>query len=802
MTDLFVGGSLDEVTVARPSRQVPDTSDAPPGAGATGTAPHRAPVDQLAALVTRFADLIDAERDRRVLWVPVVFGLGIGLYFALPREPALAVAAGGVLAALALRLIVRRGAIAVALTAALLCLALGFAAAKIRTLMVAAPVLAEPTRVVAITGWVERIEARQPKGFRLLLRVASIEGLAAEKTPARIRVRAAFDTLGVVPGEAVTVKGSLFPPPGPERPGGYDFARLAWFEAIGATGFLIEPPAPATLDAPPWYRAPRLAVERLRLHVSERIRAVLPGETGAVTDAIVTGERGRIQEATDAALRDAGLSHVLAISGANMAIMAGALFGFVRSLLALFPPLTLRYPIKKWASLAGFAGAAFCLVISGADSPAARAFVMIALMLLAILLDRPAVSLRNLALAALVLLALEPETLLDVGFQMSFAAVVALVTVFEWVVTWRTGKPAPPRPEGLLATAMRATGRFLAITFFSTVVASLAVAPLAVFHFHKLAQLGLIANMIVAPVFAFYIMPLVVVTLVALPFGIEALPLNLVEKGVALMLAVAHWTAGLTGSALSLPETPPLAIVLMILGGLWLALWLRPWRLLGLAGIAAGLLLSVVGGRPDVLVASDAKVIAARGADGLLTVLPVHGNSFELEDWLAADGDARDPKSVAKGQGFACDDAGCTMTVKGRLLAVAGTSEALDEDCRRADVLIVRFVLERPCAGPRLVLDLARLKRDGGHRLRLGLGGRIAIETVAAYRGRRPWTATPPAAAEADTEIAGERLEAGASTGSAKVPQHHLDRPCHRRVPVYLATKAIRKSYLLNETLV
>ncbi len=609
MTDLLIGGRLDEVEVARPSRR-PERGDVPAGvAGETGLSV----LDRAAALAARFARLLDAERDRQMLWVPVLFGLGIGLYFALPREPALALAFGLVLAALALRLLVTRGAITVAVTGALLCLTLGFAAAKVRTILIAAPVLAEPTRVVPITGWVERVEARQPKGFRIILRVATIEGLAAAQTPERVRVRAAFDTLDVRPGDAITVKGKFFPPPGPERPGGYDFARLAWFEGIGATGFLIEPPAPATLDAPPWYRAPYLAVERLRLTVSERIRAVLPGETGAVTDAIVTGERGRIPETTNQALRDAGLSHVLAISGANMAIMAGALFGFVRAVLALFPVLVLRFPIKKWAAFAGFVGALFCLILSGADSPAARAFVMIALMLLAILLDRPAVSLRNLALAALVLMTLQPEVLLDVGFQMSFAAVVALVAVFEWVVHWRSDRPGLPRPEGFVQTASRFTGRFLAVTFFSTIVASLAVAPLAVFHFHKLAQLGLIANMLVAPLFAFYIMPLVVVTLVALPFGIETLPLLLLEKGVAAMLWVAHWAAGLTGQALSVPETPAPAIALIVLGGLWMALWLRPWRLLGLAGIAAGLVLTVVGGRPDVLVASDAKVIAARG---------------------------------------------------------------------------------------------------------------------------------------------------------------------------------------------
>ncbi|MFO1169733.1 MAG: ComEC/Rec2 family competence protein [Hyphomicrobiaceae bacterium] len=741
MSDLSIG--LDQVEITRPRRPLDEDAASPGDGDETARAPTHA--GALAVLHRRFAALLDAERDRWVLWTPVCFGLGIGLYFAARQEPSPALATGLVLGALGLRLVVAKGAIAVAATGALLCLSLGFGAAKLRTLLVAAPILQQETRIGAITGWIEHVEARQPKGFRLLIRVATVEGLAPEATPALVRVRAAFDSVGVVPGDAVSVKAKLFPPAAPERPGGYDFARLAYFEGVGATGFLIEPPAPATLGAPPWWRRPSLGIERLRLWVSERIRAVLPGETGAVTDALITGERGRIPEATDTALRDAGLSHVLAISGANMAIMAGALFGFVRALLALVPVLVLRFPIKKWAALAGFVGAVFCLILSGAESPAARAFVMIALMLLALLLDRPAVSLRNLALAALVLLTMAPEVLLDVGFQMSFAAVVALVAVFEWVVAWRADKPKPPRPEGFVARSMRFWGRFLAVTFFSTIVASLAVAPLAAFHFHKLAQLGIIANMIVAPVFAFYIMPLAVVALVALPFGIETLPLVLIEKGVAVMLAVAHWAAGLTGAPLSVPETPALAIALMILGGLWMALWLRPWRLLGLAGIAAGLVLAVAGGRPDVIVASDARVVAVRGADGVLTALPVRGNAFELADWLAADGDARDAKEVAKAQGFACDAAGCVTAVRGLQVAVSETPESLDDDCRRAHILIVRFALERACSGPKLVLDAARLLRDGAHRLRIGAGGRIGVETVASYRGQRPWTGAPDA---------------------------------------------------------
>ncbi|MEZ5773866.1 MAG: ComEC/Rec2 family competence protein [Hyphomicrobiaceae bacterium] len=503
--------------------------------------------------LVRLAVRLESERDRWFLAAPAAMGAGIGLYFATPREPPVAIALAIVAAALVLRHALRKGTLEIVATGLLLAFALGFCLAKLRAEWVAAPVIGRETAPVELRGRIERLEPRG-KGARLTLRVASIEGIAPADTPYRVRIRVNFDDLGDLLGQAVKVRAVLQPPAGPDRPGGYDFARLAWFARIGATGFAVARPEP-DLGSPPFglLDSAALAIERLRQRVGARIREALPGDDGSVVEALVTGERGAIPDEVIDNLRDSGLAHILAISGFNMAIMAGALFGAVRGLLALVPRLALKAGIRRIAALAGFIGAAFCLVVSGAGSATARAFVMIALMLLASLLSRPALSMRNLATAGLVLLAIAPEQLLDAGFQMSFAAVVALMSVYEAYAERRDLLSHWGVGHGMAGRVLR----YVSGTVVSTVIAGLAVAPLAVFHFQRLAAYGVIANVVAVPLFAFLIMPLMVVALIAMPLGLEAWPLIGVRYGLRVMLWVADWVAGSRGRSSRSARSPP-----------------------------------------------------------------------------------------------------------------------------------------------------------------------------------------------------------------------------------------------------
>ena len=457
-----------------------------------------------------------AERDRWPLWIPVAMGIGIAGYFALPVEPAPWIGVAAVAA---------------------LALSGGFAAAQFRTAWVAAPVLEKEIRPAYVSGRVVASEIRV-SGRRLVLDNVRISGLAADATPATVRVTlrgSGFAAFG--PGQWVELRGALSPPPEPSAPGAYHFARQAYFSRLGGVGFafgsatVVEPPAGHGGDGM------AVAVGELRQSVTERVLAGLSGQAGAVAAALLTGERGAIHKDVLAAMRDAGLAHLLAISGLHIGLVAGILFFVSRALLAL------------WEPVVALAGTAFYLLLSGATTPTQRAFLMGGLVIVAILLDRTGISLRSVAWAAVAVLLVQPESLLGASFQMSFAAVVALVAGFEWYNLrrgWRANQTPPKRILNYL------TGVVLA-----TLIAGLATAPFAAYNFNRLADYGLAANLLSVPMTALWIMPWGVASLALMPFGLEALALTPMGWGIDGVIAVAREVASWPGAVTLLPARSP-----------------------------------------------------------------------------------------------------------------------------------------------------------------------------------------------------------------------------------------------------
>src|SRR5680860_884692 len=294
---------------------------------------------------------LEAEAERWFLWLPVLFAAGIVTYFALSTEPGPRVAVALLLAALGLLLTVRQIPVGLALGGACLAFALGFTTAQLRTEAVRAPVLASELRHVPVAGFVEKFETRRDKRDRLTLRVIAVGDLGPDTRPYRVRISTASKNTVAQTGDAVTLRATLRPPPEPVEPGGFDFARRAWFDRLGATGYATSRIEPlAAPPPPPWDISLWAAIDALRASVNNRVRAVLPGETGGIAVALITGERGGIPQQVTEAMRDSGLAHVLAISGLHMVIMAGAVFWLARAFLALVPGLALRFPIKKWAA--------------------------------------------------------------------------------------------------------------------------------------------------------------------------------------------------------------------------------------------------------------------------------------------------------------------------------------------------------------------------------------------------------------------------------------------------------------------
>jgi competence protein ComEC len=591
-----------------------------------------------------------------------------------------------------------------------------------------------------VLGFIELVEPRPKRGGRATLRVTAIAGLDASATPRRVRIRLTRAADSLKPGDAVRLTAMLTPHPAPALPDGHDFARSSYFDGIGAVGYALSAPRPdPAAGQPPMSLQVEAAIASLRQVISRRITAALPGEGGAIADALITGERGGISEATNNAFRDSGLFHILSISGLHMTIMAGAVFIAIRLLLAAVPRLALRAPVKKLAAVAAALAALAYLLISGGSFATVRSWIMISIMFLAVLLDRPAISVRNVALGALAIMAIAPESLLDVGFQMSFAAVLALVATYEAIRA-----PDDRQRESTTGWGLRGTLLFFGGIVLATLVASAAVAPFAAYHFHKSQQYAVLANLIAIPVCNVIVLPAALATLVLMPLGLEAGPLWIMGQGIGLMVWCAETVARIPGAVGHVPAIPTASFALMVGGGLWLCLWRTRWRLLGLATIAAGIGTAPTLARPDILVGRDGSLLAARVDGQSLSAINSGGATFELQRWLESDGDARNPRSVASGDAFRCDALGCTAKVKGIVVSLAREPAALADDCARAGVLVMTFPRPRGCRSAGMVIDFFDMHGKGTHAVYLGDGGAMRIETVGDARGDRPWTRAGP----------------------------------------------------------
>jgi len=675
------------------------------------------------------------------LWIPVFLGLGSVWYLALAAEPPawiapLGAVAGGLVAARW-----RKNLAVLAPALAVTAVSLGFAMADWRTARVAAPVIKSPLKFAEIEGVLLGATRRADGSTRIVIAPWHISRLEADVTPARVRINVRTQMDDVMPGDTIAVAAGLMPPPGPVAPGAFDFSRQVYFKRIGAVGYALGPVR--RLDQMPDGAAVclRFCVSRLRAALTQRIMSSLPPPQGAVAAALMTGDRGSIPEPVLQNLRDAGLAHLLAISGLHMALFAGALFWAVRAGLALVPGLALQAPVKKWAAGAALAGAFGYLLVSGASVATQRAFVMFALIFIAVMTDRPAITLRNVALAAVIVLLLTPEAVLEASFQMSFSAAAALVAFYETARPWVTHMSQAAVERGWMARA----GLYIGGIALTSIVASLATAPFAAIHFNRVVDFGLVANLAALPLIGFVVMPAALTAFIAMPVGLEGVPLWVAGQGISAILWVAEYVAAWPGAVTLVPAMPPATLGAMALGGLWLIIWKGHARWFGLAGPAFGIALAIMAPEPALLIDRDAKVIAIRMPDGSLALSGARAGKFSAQTWLRRDADRRTP-SMAAAAGFSCDDGGCVATFDGGGVSLTRTWRAAMEDCQWADVLVAPLYLPRNCSAP-LSIDRGDLTRLGAHAVYLEQGEEgthMRVETACDHIGARPWSTCPP----------------------------------------------------------
>ncbi len=696
----------------------------------------------------RLRELWRAEAPAFPLWAPVFLGLGVQIYFWAPVEPPLWLYAGLLGGAALLAALFReRAARRPLLLAALGLVILGLCLAGARARIVAAPVLpaAMDATVEGVIREVTRTAAGRPP---LVLDDLVIFGVAPGETPERAQVSLQREAHleGLAPGLRVSVFAQLGPPGGPVEPGGFDFRRDAWFKSLGAVGFARGAPVVIPEEGSPGaLRRLRLALAETRAALAAGLRSALSGETGAFAAAVIVGDRAGVDREATQALRDSNLAHLLAISGLHMGIVTGLVFGGARLLLAAIPYAARRWRTKQAAALVALLAATGYLLISGAAVATQRAYVMALVALVAVLLGRPAITLRALAVAAIAILVLTPEALTHVGFQMSFAATAAIIAGFDWLRErgWRFSAAG----EGI----GRRVGVYLLALVGTSLLAGLATGPFSAFHFNRVAHYGLLANLLAVPVMGFWVAPAALFAAALAPFGLEGPALWLMGEGIDAIMRVARLVAGLEGATSGVPAAPGIVLTLIALGGLGLCLGRSLLRPAGAAAAALGLAIWAAGdARPAVLVAPGGGLLGVMGPEGR-ALDHAKAESYAARIWLEADGDGADQREAAARPGVASEgEARIAQLPEGwRVVLLPRAERAPDAAsalCAPRTILLSAAPLDPPEGGCRLIAGDA-LARLGA--LAIDLEGKEPrIRSAAVAAGRRFWSRSADSEAE------------------------------------------------------
>ncbi|MGG5889182.1 ComEC/Rec2 family competence protein [Falsiroseomonas sp. HC035] len=680
-----------------------------------------------------------AQHGRYAPWLAVALGAGILWYFALDREPDAAppwLAAASTLAAVVLARWRALAAWAVGLVAAFL---LGMGLAGWHAARQPEP-LALPYGAVVASGRVAVVEPL-PEGVRVTLAAARLDDAAPLARPVRLRLRR-DDPARPEAGDRLTVRALLREPGAPVVPDGYDFQRAAFFSGLGGSGFAL---GPAAVEPG---QGEKLA--RLRARLEQAVTAAIPGAAGAVAAALITGTQSGIPEPAMVAMRDSGLAHLLSVSGLHMAIVMGLVFGVLRAGLALVPWVALRVPGKAVAAVGALAAGAFYMLLTGSQVPMQRCLGMAALMTLALLAGRRALSLRVLAMAAAAVLVVAPAEVLGPSFQMSFGAVLALIAGHDALRPW-LARLEPRRAwwrRGLL---------LLAGLVLTSLLAGAATAPSGLHHFGRLQVFGVLANAVAVPLTSLLVMPAALAAVLALPIGLQDWPLWAMGWGVECILLVARLVADMPGAAPAMPPLPGWGLALAAFGFCWLCLWRGGLRLFGVPVILAGLAAGLVSPPPDLLVSSDARLVALRTADGIYLYRVPGARNFARDNMLRAMGAtqalALPGQGEVAGGAISCTPTACRFQPRpGSAVAVllrgppARRGERMPpldpgQACGHAALVVALEAMEPRCRSG-VTIDRFAMWRDGAQAAWLGTAA--VIRTDRGLRGDRPWVPPVP----------------------------------------------------------
>jgi competence protein ComEC len=687
-----------------------------------------------------------------LLWSAFLLALGAATYSYLPDEPVwwflllICVVCGGVAYHTA-----RKG-VSFAVPVLLFSFLLGLSVANLHGQFGGTSILTTPIYAKFI-GRLEQVEYRA-KDERWTIAVKSIKGLSVANTPRKLLLIRRSKGARFQAGDLVEAWARLIPLQRQAFPGSFDYGRYLWARQIGGQGYLgkrvklITNTNGADISSGSMWHEAWAVIEQVRTNVAAYLVTHMEAEPAGLASALIVGKRDYLSPETKDALRLSGLAHILAISGLHMALVTLTIFGGVRLVCSFIEPLVLRYDIKKFAAWAALLAASCYLVLSGHGVATIRAYVMMVIFLGAILAGRPALTMHNVALALIIIVLSQPFSVVEPGLQMSFAATVALIAGYrylEGVERWKVWAGRSPgqtgdRLPGLVGRGVALSMRWFAGLSMTALLAGVATMPFSIAFFHQMAPLGLVANLLAMPILSLLVMPVALISLLLVPFGLQQWPLGAMEWGLAQIILIAEWVLGIS------PQTALLAVGpagLALAGALILASFaIHPNRLAIVVSVlvAVGLLtFNHLQTKPDIWIAENGRSMAARGGDERWIFAGIKESGFLAQALLKADGDLRALPAGANSNVSAisvdaslmksrCDHDACRLTISGRqtdsgaepdeqiwVVSLVKNMRAFAEECARSDVVISNLIAPMSCIQPRLIIDKARLQQHGSH---------------------------------------------------------------------------------------
>lgn len=664
----------------------------------------------------KITDIFYAERERWFSWISVLFGMGIGIYFGLSKEPSLWYTLGIIEAFILIAILLRHSREALLFLSIPAIVLLGFTYIQLDAAYIAKTPRLEGEKAIYVQGQITNVDYNSKQRQRITLE--KMQDFAGDEIKGSYKITlmpyASGKTFQV--GECVELAAKVMPPYPTTMVGGYQFDRKTFFDKINGTGYSLS--RVFVVPCGKSQTADKSVIEEIRNKIVKRIESVLPQDEAGIASALIAGVRNGISQKITNNYRDSGLAHFLSISGLHMSMLAGFMFLLVRYGVVLIPSLALRYDSKKIAAVFAVVMSFVYLLISGYSVPTQRAFLMTLIFLIGVMISRRSISMRTISWAALCVLMVSPVALITPSFQMSFAAVVALIAFYESCRNYVQIKLTDKNIFKIVLV-------YLFGIVVSDFIASIATLPYSIYHFNRVAVYTSLGNLLAGPIIGLWIMPFVLISMLLMPLGLDYIPLKILGYGIHWVNEITAYVSALPHAGVPVMSMPMWGLIAITLGGLWLCLWQRKWRHLGWIGIVIGSLSLCLAQTPDVLIDNTGKAIAIKDKAGNIVILPSRGKSFIKNIWQEktsspklTEKEKKKLSKIWKGKeedkswlDLSCDKISCTYKNKVKIIKGKGlelNNQAFDHESSGG----------------------ASIYLDGSH---------ITIHTVRDYTGYRYW---------------------------------------------------------------